>query len=330
MSESPLQTRDVPERTYCTHCRQSLAEVEEVDQDHVVPESLGGVATISTCKRCNSTLGHGVEARLVDRHSLLTALSQAQGWTKGAVWGETDHGTPTISHFGQGKHLLVSPHADVVSEDDERLQLEVTWPSHLSDRDRERYLQRLAKQHGGKESARLTGSAPETTTRFGLVTKIDDLRRVTAKIGLSTGAAKWGDEFTLSPLADWLREVLDVWSEWPPPHRLSPRPEPHATGRGPLLEEDVKGLTQQVGRWLRIILDRHSRGLPVVGHIPLPPPVTMLTPVDHGMATIVNVVVLGVVLPGLGAPYPLLPAQPLRPQFIQHHQRRPDTTGQTR
>jgi hypothetical protein len=324
------QTRGVPEHTHCPHCRRALADVEETDEDHVVTESLGGVTKITTCKRCNSKLGGGVEARLVGPHGLLTLLSQAQGWTEGALWGETEQGTPSSSHFGQGEHRLMRPHVEVVAEDDDRVRLAVTWPSHLSGRDRDRYLQRLAKQHGGQEAARSTGPAPETTTRMELVTQAEDLRRVAAKIALSTGAEKWGDEFTLSALADWLREVLDVWSDWPPPHRLPPGPQPHATGRGPLLEEEVKGLTEQLEPWLRTILARHSQGLPVVGHIPLPPPMTVLTPVDYGKATMVNVMVLGVVLPGLGAPHPLVPTQPMKPQVIQHPQRRPDTKGRTR
>lgn len=322
LSHGPRRMVGVPQHTYCPHCRRALDDVEEVDEDHVVTESMGGVTTIATCKRCNSTLGGGVEARLVGRHGLLTALSQAQGWTKGAIWGETEQGIPSRSHFGKGQHHLTSPHVEVVAEDDERVRLAVTWPSHLSDQDRDRYLQRLAKQHGGQEAARSTGPAPETMTKMELVTQAEDLRRVTAKIALSTGAEKWGDEFTLSPLADWLREVLDVWSDWPPPHRLPPRPEPHATGRGPLLDAEVKGWMDQLEPWLRTILARHSEGLPVVGHIPLPPPMTMLTPADNGKATMVNVMVLGVMLPGLAAQYPLVPTQPLKPQIIMHAQRR--------
>jgi hypothetical protein len=293
--------------------------VEEVDEDHVVTEGFGGVTTIRTCKRCNSALGGGLEGRLLGPESLLTPLSQAHGWTKGSLRGVSEHGVDVQTHLGTGQHLLRSPRAEVLDENEQRLQLAVTWPLQLGDSQREGYLNAMARRHGGEvESAQ---AAPPQAATIKLRLRVEDLRRVVAKIALSTGAWKWGDEFTLSPLADWLRIVLDVWSDWRSPHTRPPRLEPFATGKGPLTQRELQTFLDQFKARIEPILERFAQHLPV-GSIETPPPLTVMVPVAGGRGTGIAVRVLGIRLPVLAAPFPIVPAQETAgPVEILHKQR---------
>lgn len=49
--------------------REALAE-QELTLEHVPPEAIGGTAIILTCKRCNSTAGHTIDAEVASREAL--------------------------------------------------------------------------------------------------------------------------------------------------------------------------------------------------------------------------------------------------------------------
>lgn len=280
-------------------------DVEQVSRDHVVPAAFGGGRTVSACKRCNDTLGHGVEARLLSRKSWFTALSQAQGWTAGNLWGVLDDGRQATSHLGYGTHRARQPRVIVESEDDSHVRLAITDPPE----DEDAFFASLITRYGGSVSDTVTTRerVPRGGFSLKMVLQVQDLRRMTAKVGLCAGAVRWGDEFLLSELGEWLRVVLDVRSEWPACSREFKRSESHAGGDWPLTEQEMRQNVGQLNALLSPILDRASRGLPVMGHVPRPPYLIMFAQAERGSATIVACVMLGYVFPVLGVPHALPP-----------------------
>lgn len=301
---------------HCPHCARLLSEVGATSRDHAVTEALGGVETVRTCKVCNDVLGRGVEARLLSRTGWFTLLSQAQGWTDGVLSGRSEHGQAVQSHVGDEVHRLMAPRVEVVVEDGRAVQLGVTLPPHIGDG----YLNHLAEQYGGTPSVVSRQPAPPEWFRYEISVDIADVRRLVAKTALGTGTRRWGDEFVLSPLAGWLREVQDVWQDWPAQLPGTPAQGEHAGGRWPMAPEELASLTEQLQRVLPPILARVADGRPVAGHVRTAPPMTLLLPVDCGRQTVVAVIVLGVLLPLLTAPHSL-PGPRVGPAFVVHPER---------
>jgi hypothetical protein len=301
---------------HCPHCARPLTTVGATSRDHVVPEAMGGLEKVRTCKVCNDVLGGGVESRLLSPTGWLTLLAQSQGWTKGDLAGENEHGHAVQAHVGNQTYRLLKPREQVLDEDEDHVQLGVVLPVHIGGE----YLEHLAATYGGTLSVVSQETAPPEWARFDISCKIDDLRRLVAKVALCTGTRRWSDDFVLSPLAQWLREVQDVWQDWPPDLKPGPVTGEHVGGRWPMSPEEVSALTEQLQSVLPPILSRMTQGLPVVGHVKTPPPMTFLIPVESGRQTVVAVAVLGVLLPLLLAPHPL-PNGVARPVVVVHPQR---------
>lgn len=290
-------------QTVCPHCARPLSTAESVTRDHVVPAAFGGCVTVPACKTCNDSLGSGLEARLLSPHSWLTLLSQAQGYTAGPLWGRTEDGRNTVSHFGNERHRARTPAVEVEDTDARHIRLAIKDPP----RDAGAFIESTVKKYGATvEDAEIhSGKAPRGKFAFDMVLRVQDLRRMTAKVALCQGAQRWGDVFLLSDLAEWLRVVLDVSSEWPEGLREPRREEAHAGGEWPISEEDLRWAADQLHRLLPPILSRAHRGLPVVGHCPNPPYIITFIPADRGRATLLGCVMLGYVFPILGVELPL-------------------------
>lgn len=65
------KTLDGPEETTCPLCLRLIAPgaslADQVAEEHVVPEALGGRLTTLTCRQCNNSAGAELEAHLVQR-----------------------------------------------------------------------------------------------------------------------------------------------------------------------------------------------------------------------------------------------------------------------
>jgi len=311
-TSTPRLTPDMARQTVCPHCARYLHEAGVVSRDHVLPHSMGGTRTVPTCKRCNEVLGEAVEARLLSRNGWFTLLSQAAGYTEGRADGTTALGQRAIFRVGDSAELtMLDPVHQLLADDGRTKLVGVVLPSHVPDD----YLRSLAKVYGqGEVAIRRRSRQPPTWTNANLTIKIDDLRRLAAKIALCTGAAEWGDEFLKSGFGDWLRVVLDVWSDWPEHDRPAPLSSPLAGGRWPLTAEEVDSMTSQFKQRVEPILakaavaSRESTAPPV-------PPLTAFLPADAGVRVRSNV--LGIDLPELLVPHPL-PEGVRPPVFIPH------------
>jgi hypothetical protein len=310
-----------PSQTLCPHCARALSQVGPVSNDHVVGRAFGGVETVRACKRCNDVLGGGLEARLLSPTGWFTILSQAAGFTAGSLKGTTELGQRAEMHFGQRGHRIVAPSHEIISDAGGVMEISVTLPAHIDDS----YLDHLGKKYGGEVTIVSRSAQPPAWHKADLSASLDDLRRLAAKIALCTGAARWGDTFLANPFANWLRIVLDVWSDWPENERPEPLDDPLAGGRWPATEADVAHMTGQAERTLGPVLARAAQGFQPERPPPLPP-ITMFAPLDGGNATFVTSIVLGVLLPGLPVPHPL-PMGALSPTVIIHPTRAFGTPG---
>jgi hypothetical protein len=287
--------------TVCPHCARPLDAVGQVSRDHAVPRALGGTVKVRACKRCNDVLGGGVEARLLASQSWLTLLAQAHGLTPGRLTGAAAAGAAIRSHFGTGEHRLHSPEVEVVAQDENVVHVTAKVAPEMADK----LIRHLEKRFGGKAQAVSREAAPEETFSYRLSMNIRDLRRLAAKIALCGGARQWGDDYLLSPLADWMRVVLDVWSDWPVEARPAPLEAEHAGGDWPMSVDELEGLTGQAQRLFSPILaGATTKELPDVD-VGLRSPIVLFVPVAGGQQTMFSAVVLGLVLPVLAVPHAL-------------------------
>jgi hypothetical protein len=59
--------------------------VDQLSVEHVIPESVGGVATVLTCERCNNSHGSKLDSHLAKYQKMADALS-GHGTFPGEVW----------------------------------------------------------------------------------------------------------------------------------------------------------------------------------------------------------------------------------------------------
>jgi len=289
-------------QSVCPHCNRSLTAVEKVTGDHVVPRTLGGSRTVPACKRCNDCLGGGIEARVVGPTGWLTILSQAYGLTKGQLHGTGEREQPMHAHFEEGLIEPTKPEHQVVTEDEGHIELMFSGPNPPNPALHD-YMQNVIRPYGGI-ATRAQQPAPVELFKFRTVGNIADLRRLTAKIALTTGAMEWGDDFLATPLADWLRVVLDVRKDWKE-EPGAPLQAEHAGGTWTMTQADLEWMTNQAEATLGPVLAAAGSGQKPL--LPPPIPLTMFVPVNGSTPTHVLVRVLGVWLPVLVAPHPLLP-----------------------
>ena len=286
---------------------------DTVSEDHIVGAAFGGVETVPACKRCNEAVGSGLEARLLSPTGWFTILSQGAGYTDGRVFGKTETGERVRMHFGGQGNIQLDPSHEVLSEEENgSKRIGVFLPPHVGDN----YLAHVARTYGGSLTDVSRGhETPARWHQIELSGTVADCRRLVAKIALCSGAAKWGDRFLSSPLAGWLRIVLDVWSDWPEDVRPAPLDDPRSGGRWPSPEADVQHLINQVEGTVSPILQRAAQDLstPVAPRLP---PVTMFVPADRGRGTLVSVIVLGVALPAIGENCAI--PSPIEPVTIVH------------
>jgi hypothetical protein len=265
-------------QTICPYCQQSLATVTQVTQEHVIPSALGGSETVPACRSCNSAIGHTLEARLLGPTSWLTVIAQAAGFTPGWVNVTYEGGQRAREHFGSREGRLLEPDVEVVEETNERLTLGLTIPSHIGPG----YVDHIIRQQAGRVEQVEHRPAPPKWATVNLSVNVDDLASLAAKAALCAGALHWGDAFLASELGDWLRRGIDdpsVLAEVGPP-ALPP--------------------TDAVNAVLSSVLAHYvATNGATPWRSPLPS-MTILTPVDHGRATVVVLALFGTVLTSFG------------------------------
>lgn len=286
----------------CPHCGRSLAQCDQLSDDHIVSKFLGGTWTVPACKTCNDVLGNGVEGRLF-KGSWLTVLSQDAGLTSGWVYGRNEHGQKIRQHFGRGgAYEWQTPR--VVANTDQERYVTIAVPPHAG----ANYIKGLEKKYGGQARVVDRVSAPVEWVTVNSNLSMYDLRRLTAKSALCAGAHLWGDVFLHSPAAQWLRVVLDVGGDWPKDRTDGPASsaEPHAGGRWSVTPEDFEFMRRQVEPALAPALAR-AAGV-TGGSAPLPPPqqpIVGFDSADNGRAFDAWVYALRVMMPPLRVPHPL-------------------------
>jgi hypothetical protein len=134
-------------------------------------------------------------------------LSQGAGYTDGTVRGIGENRARVEMNFGGKGHVLLDPSHQVIEQTESGTRVGVVLPPHVGDG----YLEHVAKKYGGYVGSVERGPLSEPTWyKIVLGGTVFDCRRLAAKLGLGAGAIQWGDDFVISPLADWLRVVLDV------------------------------------------------------------------------------------------------------------------------
>jgi hypothetical protein len=294
-----------PLQSFCPHCARPLDAVEKITRDHVVPRSMGGHETVPACKRCNDAIAASFEARLVSTTGLFTILSQVAGLTPGVVQAQTEEGRSVRWHFGEKGHQSATPDHRIVEQTDHATRVEAFVPTQLFDS----YLAHLAKRYNGEPTITNRSPAPPTWQSAQLSASISDLRRLNARIALNTGALRWGDDFLLSPLADWLRVVLDVWSDWPDDHRPDPLADAEAGGNWPMTVEERDEVLRGFEQAINPVLASRVRGDDVSTITPGVAVTCFASAVDPPH-TLVYSIVLGMPLPALTAPQTLPVAFP--------------------
>jgi hypothetical protein len=287
-------------QTICPYCRRSLSSVD-VTREHIVPSALGGSETIPACRECNSTLGNGLEGRLLGPTSWVTLIAQAAGYTPGWVNVTYETGQRATEHFGNRQGRVLDPHIEVLEDTPQRVRLGLIVPPHIG----EPYVEHVIRQQKGTVESIERGSAPERLATANLSTNVDDLASLTAKVALCAGAQRWGDDFLVSDLGDWLRRgVLDAGALAVVGPPAGPSPDTLKSFLGPILANYVTSGGAQPWR------------SPV-------PSMTIFTPVDHGAATAIAFVLLGLPLCTIAnnLPFP----GPARTIITFHPGRAPET-----
>lgn len=287
-------------QTICPYCRRSLSSVE-VTREHVVPSALGGSETIPACRECNSTIGETLEGRLLGPTSWVTLIAQAAGFTPGWVNVTYATGQRAREHFGDRQGRVSDPHVEVLEDTPERIRLGLIVPPHIGDG----YLQHVIRQQPGTVESIERGPAPPQWATANLSMNVDDLASLAAKVALCSGARRWGDDFLLSDLGDWLRRgVFDASALAMVAPPTGPAPDVLKSFLDPILANYV------------------ASGGATPWRSPVPS-MTIFTPIDHGAATAIVFVLFGLPLCTIGnnLPFP----RPARTIIDFHPSRPPDT-----
>jgi hypothetical protein len=208
-------------------------------------------------------------------------ISQAAGFTPGWINVTNQNGQRAIEHFGGRQGRLLEPHVAVVEETAERLTLGLTVPPHIGSG----YVDQVIRQQKGQVERMQRGAAPLQWATANLTVNVDDLASLTAKVALGTGAMRWGDVFLLSDLGEWLRHGIE-----------------NAAALA-LLGPPAGPATDGVSSVLNSVLAHYVATKATAWRSPVPS-MTILTPVDHGAATVVTLVLFGVVMSSFGNNFP--------------------------
>jgi hypothetical protein len=198
----------VPDPSVCPHCGRRLAEVEAVNREHIISESLGGRTTLPACKPCNDAVSR-VEGAVLAPNGLLALLGQTAG-RRGKLTGTLSNGLVVDADFTTGRHR-VRPQVIETTDNGVKTIRIGGDPGQV-----EKIVAGLRARYGDQlgEPVRHAVPAGEMINVL-LNDDVRAFRRLLAKCGLTAGTYVWGDDFTLSPLANWLRQVLDARSNWP-------------------------------------------------------------------------------------------------------------------
>lgn len=213
----------------CPHCARPPADGGGATRDHIFPDAFGGKGTIVACKDCNSGIGSGVEGKLLGPESPFTLFLQGSGLPHGQLkathpLGEFMVDLETGDHTARTSVEVVDTDVDGVKtvkmfgSPEEIARIKAGFEGKYGPP-----LEVLSEQIGSPDSE------PEPLN-VSVSVDMADLRRLVAKTALCALTYLQGDSFIETPLAIWLREVLDAPREWPTSVRRSPLADPDGEG----------------------------------------------------------------------------------------------------
>lgn len=215
--------------TRCPLCGDPFG-TQPTSLDHVVPKAMGGVdrEQVRVCSPCNNGLGTELEGALLGRTGVLTKLSVQRGWATSRLDAVSPAGlrydwdaatadatlkgpSHTVEPAAEGKttvHFMLPMHLlDGVDLDDPYAVLRHGYPGHI--------LRKILGERGGEVSgAEIVSRGEQTEGIAEIPVDLPLLRRLAAKVAINAGAFEWGESFTSSALAEWLRELLDARQSW--------------------------------------------------------------------------------------------------------------------
>jgi|GEM_PF-1440132 hypothetical protein len=215
--------------TLCPHCGRLTTDGGEATDDHVFPEAFGGRDTIRACKWCNSGLGSGVEGKLLKPPSRFVTRLHEFGLPNPMVPVTTQDGRQFKVDLATGEHIAKT--SVEVTNDADGTQLVEMFGS-LDEV--AKHKANFERKYGAPlEIVNAVVGSPDDPPVEGNIDVLDDMRdhrRFVAKTALCAMTYLHGDPFIESPLAVWLRDVLDAPREWPAKDRRMPRADPDGIG----------------------------------------------------------------------------------------------------
>lgn len=183
----------------CPYCGDSLVGTS-ASRDHVFMDALGATATVLACRQCNSTLGHTVEASLLEHNQLLNLGRLANGAGGKRIRGTLPDGRRMTSDLRSPvleSQRPVQSHGDnlMVSGSAEQVRAQLARMGATSQLIEEAMAGATVEQLG------------EQMFSFTLVLDIRSWARFTAKAALGSGYAAAPEWFTDTEVARSLQDI---------------------------------------------------------------------------------------------------------------------------
>ena len=195
----------------CVFCKSPLDDGRPTSYDHIFGKAFGGRLTVRCCQRCNSFVGHDVEAPMHAPDSVLS-FARAGAELPGKPLRGKYKSDGTAVNIYRGLRGAVPRDPEVtVREEDGLVSAQVGGTEEQAKRVwrglRKRYGDTIPEWEDILQHAKRT-KGPSPPVEIALRMDLKAAYRFAAKVALAGGAAVWGDEFAISELADSLRQIL--------------------------------------------------------------------------------------------------------------------------
>ena len=201
--------------TQCPYCGRPFTDDDPSTRDHVFVEAAGGFAKVDAHRSCNSSIGDAIEGKLQNSNSILNLSRFVEGTAKAVKGVIKGTGAPVTYDFKTAEVRHTKPVERIEGPNGTTLMVQGS----------RRQVEQLLRQQGKSRKEVETLLATATTVRladdvfeFEVSHPLPLADRLAAKIALGAGALMGGDPFTMSPLADGLRDVL--WERSVPSERI--------------------------------------------------------------------------------------------------------------
>jgi len=226
----PSVTTEPTTNDICPHCGRPVSIGGGPTREHIFPEAYGGRTTVIACADCNSGVGSGVEGRLLGSNAAMTFFQQGSGLPHRELTASNAQGEFRVD-LGTGKHTAKLKVSESEHEGAKTYQIFGT------PEDAKRVLEGLARE--GKvpadqideiiESGRIDPNESENLT-IAITLDLTLMRRLLAKVSLCALTYLQGDNFIVTDMAEWLRQVLDAPRHWGKGLAQAEQPDPAGVG----------------------------------------------------------------------------------------------------